>query len=180
MRVVAGKLGGRQFEAPAGHRTHPMSEKARGALFNALGDIEGLTILDAFAGSGALSFEALSRGAANALAVEMDKKAHSQILKNIRMLQIEDSKIKAVRANSSGWSDNNPNAEFDLVFAAPPYDDLQLKLLQKLTRHVKNSGVYVLDWPGNLTAPEFVGLKQIHQKKYGDAQLVFYRKTSVK
>jgi 16S rRNA G966 N2-methylase RsmD len=53
MRVIAGSLGGRPFESPHGHRTHPMSEKVRGAIFGILGDIEGLTVLDIFAGSGA-------------------------------------------------------------------------------------------------------------------------------
>ena len=66
MRIIAGSLGGRVFKAPSGHRTHPMSEKIRGAIFNALGDISDLTVLDAFTGSGALCFEAVSRGVANA------------------------------------------------------------------------------------------------------------------
>ena len=60
MRVISGKFGGQLFDAPKGHRTHPMSEKVRGALFSVLGDISGLTVLDAFAGSGALSIEAIS------------------------------------------------------------------------------------------------------------------------
>ena len=53
MRVISGWLGGRIFESPHGHRTHPMSDKIRGAVFGVLGDIKGLTVLDAFAGSGA-------------------------------------------------------------------------------------------------------------------------------
>ena len=72
MRIIAGYLGGRQFNSPRSNRTHPMSDKARGGLFNALGDISGLTVLDAFAGSGALSFEAISRGAESVIAVDID------------------------------------------------------------------------------------------------------------
>ncbi|MCB6771180.1 RsmD family RNA methyltransferase, partial [Veillonella atypica] len=49
MRIIAGQLGGRTFDAPRGHRTHPMGDKIRGALFNILGDISGLTVFDAFA-----------------------------------------------------------------------------------------------------------------------------------
>ncbi len=56
MRVISGFLGGRNFESPHGHRTHPMSEKVRGAIFGALGDIKGLTVLDAFSGSGRISY----------------------------------------------------------------------------------------------------------------------------
>ncbi|MBX4199607.1 RsmD family RNA methyltransferase, partial [Candidatus Saccharibacteria bacterium] len=53
MRIISGQLKGRNFASPRGHKTHPMSDKMRGALFNILGDIEGLSFLDAFSGSGA-------------------------------------------------------------------------------------------------------------------------------
>ncbi len=175
MRVIAGSLGGRNFDAPKGHRTHPMSEKARGGLFSALGDISGLTVLDGFAGSGALSLEAVSRGAKNALAIDIDKNAADTIKRNAKNLDIE-SKVKAVRANASGWSDNNEQALFDLVFAAPPYDDLQLNLVIKLSRHLKDSGVFVLDWPGGQAVPLIDGLEVVKEKNYGDALLIFYKK----
>src|SRR6185312_1690039 len=102
LRVVAGALGGRVFDSPDGHRTHPMSERVRGGLFNALGDIENLTVLDAFAGSGALGFEAISRGAASVLAVEIDKRAQDAISRNIRTLGLA-KQMKLVRANCSSW-----------------------------------------------------------------------------
>lgn len=177
MRIIAGKLGGRQFDSPSGHRTHPMSDKVRGALFNRLGDIEGLTMLDAFAGSGACSFEALSRGAKHVTAIEIAKRSQQTIENNTRTLGLE-AQLKLIRANCSAWSDNNPSQQFDLALAAPPYDDLQLKLLQKLTRHVVPAGLFILDWPGNLTAPEFMGFRQVSQRSYGDAQLVFYRRST--
>ena len=177
MRIIAGRLKGRQFDAPSGYRTHPMSEKARGGLFNAMGDITGLTVLDVFAGSGALSFEAISRGAASATAIEIDKRAITTIVKGVASLGLQ-GRIKAIRANASGWSDNNSQVNFDMVFAAPPYDNLQAGLLQKLVRHVKPGGIYVLDWPGGIEAPSFDGLKLIKQKNYGDAQLVIYRRIS--
>jgi 16S rRNA (guanine966-N2)-methyltransferase len=175
MRVISGTLGGQTFEAPKGHRTHPMSDRVRGGLFNALGDIEGLNVLDAFTGSGALSIEAISRGAAHAIAIDIDKGAITTIVNNLKQLGVS-GQVRAIRANASGWSDNNPDLEFDLVFSAPPYDDLQLNLVQKLVKHTKPGGLYVLDWPGNLTAPELEGLETVQQKKYGDAQLVFYRR----
>src|SRR3990167_9930034 len=121
MRIIAGKLGGRQFQPPSGHKVHPMSDKMRGALFNILGDVLGLTVLDAFTGSGALSFEAISRGASKVTAIDKDKTAHFQVQKNIKDLQLEDE-IKAIRANANSWSDNNLDAEFDLVLLDPPYD----------------------------------------------------------
>ena len=151
-----------------------MADKVRGALFNVLGDIEGLTVLDAFAGSGALSFEAISRGAKSAVAIDVDKRAYIAAKENARALGLED-KVKVIRASASGWSDNNPEVEFDLVISAPPYDDLQENLVAKLTEHVKPNGLYVLDWPGKVSPPNLDGLKIVKNKNYGDARLVFYK-----
>ena len=89
MRIVSGALGGRTFDAPRGHRTHPMSDKIRGALFNMLGDIEGLQVADLYSGTGAISFEAISRGASNTIAIEADKVAYATIKKNIDQLNLD-------------------------------------------------------------------------------------------
>jgi 16S rRNA (guanine966-N2)-methyltransferase len=177
MRIISGKLKGRIFAEPHGHHTHPMAEKVRGALFNSLGDIEGLTVLDAFTGSGALCYEAISRGAKSAVAIERDPAVHKVVKESITRLDIE-SKVQAVRANAGGWSDHNMEKSFDIVILAPPYDDLQPNLLQKLTKHLKKDGILVLDYPGKESPPELKWVKQILKKDYGDAQLVFYRKIS--
>ncbi|HET6924361.1 MAG TPA: RsmD family RNA methyltransferase [Candidatus Saccharimonadales bacterium] len=174
MRIIAGDLKGRQFESPHAQRTHPMADKVRGALFNALGDIEGLTVLDAFAGSGALGYEAVSRGAAHVMAIDIDKRAQHAIAANIKALGI-GSKMKLIKANASGWSDNNPDASFDIVIAAPPYDDLQPKLMAKLIRHAKPEGLFILDWPGKMELPDLPGLELLTAKNHGDAQIAFYR-----
>jgi 16S rRNA (guanine966-N2)-methyltransferase len=177
MRIIAGDLKGREFKSPHGHHTHPMSDKVRGALFNILGDIEGLTFLDAFAGSGALAFEAVSRGAKFVIAIEKDGAAHDIIEKNAAELKLGKKIVNVVRANAGGWSIHNMEKMFDVVILAPPYDDLQQNLLETLAkRHVKKGGLMVLDWPGKKNAPEFDGYKVAEQKNYGDAQLIFYRK----
>lgn len=176
MRVVAGNLNGRSFKSPRGRRSHPMSEKVRGALFNALGDMAGLDVLDAFGGSGALAFEAVSRGADHAQVVESDVRAYKTIKDNIESLDVEQ-KVKATRANVSSWSDNNRDRQFDVVLVDPPYDDIRPDLIEKLVRHVKEGGLYVLSWPGSEEAPTLKGLKQVKNNKYGDSQLVFYAKT---
>ncbi len=174
MRVISGRLGGRQFKSPHGHKTHPMSDKMRGALFAVLGDIEGLTVLDAFAGTGALSYEALSRGATSALLVDSDMQAQQAIQENLIDLQLKNQ-AKLIKANVSGWSDNNSDERFDLVLCDPPYDKLQIALLQKLVKHLADGGTMVVSWPADVTPPELMGLKLVQQKNYGDAQLVFYQ-----
>lgn len=177
MRIVAGNLGGRQFEATPGKLTHPMSEKARGGLFNTLGSIEGLSVLDAFAGTGALSFEALSRGAKHSTAIDLDRHAKNVIQKNSQQLGLKEH-INIIMANISTWSDNNPDMLFDLVLCDPPYDKLRLAIIQKLTRHVRPNGLLVLSWPGKITYPLLKGLSPLKNQNYGDAQLVFYRNIS--
>jgi 16S rRNA (guanine966-N2)-methyltransferase len=175
MRIIAGSLGGRTFDAPRGHRTHPMADKIRGALFNILGDLHGLTVLDAFAGSGALSFEAISRGAESALAIDVDKEAHQAIQANIKQLDLAEQVI-VMRKNVAGWSRNNKDKKFDIVLADPPYDDIRPQLLQSLIVQVKPGGLFVLSWPGSEPIRNFPTASIVTSKSYGDAQLVFYRK----
>lgn len=177
MRIVAGSLGGRSFQSPKSHRTHPMSERARGALFNMLGNIEGLTVLDAFAGSGALSLEALSRGASHVIAIDIDRGAISTIHSNAQDLGVEEQ-LKATRANVGSWSDNNPDKKFDLVVLDPPHDKLQLPVVQKLVHHVGSDGLLVLSWPGKQKAPQLEDAQLIAAKSHGDMQLVTYRRLS--
>lgn len=176
MRIIAGELKGQQFQTPHGHKTHPMSDKMRGALFNILGDIEGLTFLDAFAGSGALAFEAASRGAKSVIAVDKDRAAHSVIERNVKDLRLQKA-VKVTKANTGGWSIHNMERKFDIVLLDPPYEELQFNLLGRLIkRHVKPNGLAVLSWPAKVEPPSFDKAKVAEQKTYGDAQLVFYRK----
>jgi len=177
MRVIAGRLGGRNFASPRTHRTHPMSDKVRGALFNALGELDGLTVLDAFAGSGACSIEAVSRGAASVFAIDIDPDAVKTVIANVRALDVENE-ITVRRQNVSSWSRDNQAQQFNIVLADPPYDDTQLELIQRLTAHVKPGGLFVLSWPGAEAPPSFGGLHTVSHKSYGDAQLVFYERTS--
>lgn len=176
MRVIAGALGGRTFNAPHGHRTHPMSDKIRGALFNALGDIEGLTVLDAFAGSGAISFEAVSRGAVSSVAIENDRLAQRTISENITSLGVQKA-VTLIQASAQAWRETNPTRTFDIVVLDPPYDNVQLTAVQRLFSCAANNGIVVLSWPGDQLLPEVKEFQIVAQKAYGDAQLGFYKRS---
>lgn len=176
MRIISGKLGGRIFDSPGGHATHPMSDKIRGALFNVLGDINGLTILDAFAGTGAVGFEAISRGAKRAQLIELDKGAYITIKSNIESLGL-DSKVSVVRANIRGWSNSHINEFYDLVVCDPPYDAVLETLIFRVARHVRESGILVLSWPISDRIPKIPNMDILQHKTYGNATLVFYKKT---
>ncbi len=176
MRIVSGSLGGRTYNAPAGNRTHPMSEKVRGALFSVLGDIGGLTVVDAFSGSGALAFEAISRNASYVTAIDIDTNAINIINKNAQLLGVTN-KLKVVRANIGSWSDNNPAMHFDIVLCDPPYDSVKKSLLYKVAAHTKIHGLVVFSLPPNIDfSLPLACYRQLSVKSYGDAQLVFYRK----
>ncbi len=140
-----------------------------------LGDIEGLTVLDAFGGSGALAFEAISRGAKSAVVIEEKRMPYGAISKSIKELGL-DKKVKAVNADAGSWSAHNKSTKFDVVLLDPPFGLPQFKLLDKLVLHAKKGGIVVVSWPGHELPPVFDVCKIITDKKYGDAQLVFYRK----
>lgn len=156
-------------------RTHPMSDKARGALFNILGDIAGLNLIDPFAGTGALSFEAVSRGASHAVTIEHDRPAQRTIQKNIKSLGLI-REVKLISATANAWLQTNPDATFDLVLCDPPHDDLQPRLLERLAARVKVGGLVVFSLPpdANIELPD--AYESVVDKSYGDMHLAFYRR----
>jgi 16S rRNA (guanine966-N2)-methyltransferase len=119
VRIIAGKWRGRLLEAPAGSATRPTADRVRETLFSMLssrlGSFEDLRIADLFAGSGALGFEALSRGAAEAVFVEQDRAAAGAIRRNGEKLGASLTLL-----NTSALS-LAPSAPFDLILADPPY-----------------------------------------------------------
>jgi len=175
MRITAGTLKGRVFDSPKSHRTHPMSDKMRGALFNMLGDLSGLRVLDAFAGSGALSLEAISRGAESVLAIDSDRTAQQAIEHNIRQLGLA-RKVKLIKAAAGSWLQTSQAQTFDVVLCDPPYDDLQPSLIVRLKEVVTDGGLLVLSWPGSQELPLIEDLELIESRNYGDASLGFYRR----
>lgn len=175
MRIIAGQLKGRQFSSPHGSRTHPMSDKGRGALFNALGDISGLSVLDAFAGSGALGFEAISHGAAYVTLIDKDRSAQTSIAASITQLGLA-MQAKLIKASANAWM-STADEQFDLVILDPPFEDLQPSLLLKLAERTKVGGIVILSLPpqANVSLPDVY--RHLNTKNYGDNQLVFYRRT---
>lgn len=151
-----------------------MSDRARGGLFNTLGDISGLTVLDTFAGSGALGFEAVSRGADSVRMLESDHAAQAAITKSIADLDLT-SQIKLVKATAQAWLTTSDD-RFDLVLLDPPYDDLQPKLLEKLAARARPGGLVVYSLPPSTELAVTADYELLTTKEYGDAQLVFYRR----
>ena len=121
MRIIAGAWRGRAIEAPPGQSTRPTADRARESLFSMLasrlGSFEELRVADLFAGSGALGFEALSRGAADAVFVENDANAAASIRRNAGKLGATD-RSRVIAGSALRLPKSEP---FDLIFADPPY-----------------------------------------------------------
>ncbi|HEV3034178.1 MAG TPA: 16S rRNA (guanine(966)-N(2))-methyltransferase RsmD [Solirubrobacteraceae bacterium] len=123
MRVIAGELGGRRLKAPAGRVTRPTSDRVREAVFGMLGDVGGASVLDLFAGTGALGIEALSRGAHSAVFVEHDAGVVKVLKGNLAALGIspEAAEVRRADALESLRSAKMDQETYDLVFIDPPY-----------------------------------------------------------
>ena len=121
MRIIAGQFRGRMLEAPSGLATRPTGDRVREALFSMLasrvGPFEGLRVADLYAGSGALGFEALSRGAVFATFVETDGSAQAAIKGNAVRLVVAE-RVRILGGSALALPRSEP---FDLIFADPPY-----------------------------------------------------------
>jgi 16S rRNA (guanine966-N2)-methyltransferase len=180
VRIIAGEFGGRILDAPpyTNKRTHPMSERIRNAMFNSLGAaVQNMVVLDAFAGTGAIGLEALSRGASHLVCVEKDQIAYKILHHNIQLLGVED-KARAVHTTVINWlSTHDSMTSYDLIFADPPYYDTQIQSIQALVSVLAEKGMLVLSWPERELAPEFIGLKLLQNRIYAGARIYMYKKS---
>lgn len=179
IRVVAGKYGGRKLDAPSesNTRTKPMGERIRNALFNNIGsEVQGAEVLDAFAGTGSVGFEALSRGAVHVTFVERDKVAQRIITHNMEVLGTGDG-AELVRTTVNNWLDMSERRVYDLIFADPPYHDLQLSTVSRLLGLLKPNGLMVLSHTGRGEVPNLEnGIVVVDNRSYGNAHLTFFRR----
>jgi 16S rRNA (guanine966-N2)-methyltransferase len=185
MRVIAGQAHGRRLKAPQGLRTRPATARARASIFSRLeagSALEGLRVLDIFAGSGSLGIEALSRGAQSATFVDSSRAAADAIRDNLARLglsprgRVITADFRRVLAALEAR-----RAQFDLVFVDPPYrDDTSAEVLAKLaaTGLVARGGRVVIRQSRRLStpAPASAGFEQLKVATIGDHRIAFYRR----
>ena len=128
MRIISGRFKGQPLAAPKGQNTRPTSDRARESLFNVLAHaswappLDGARVIDLFAGSGALGFEAMSRGAAFCLFVETDSAARGAIRDNVEAFQLfGNTRIHRRSATDLGPKPAGVGQPFTLAFLDPPY-----------------------------------------------------------
>lgn len=151
MRIVAGEFKGRRLAGPPSAATRPTSDKVREALFSALGPVDGLNVLDLFAGTGALGLEALSRGADTAVFVESDRRAIAAIEANLDAVGLlGDDRATVRRGDAIKFVERavRDGERFDLVFIDPPYakaEKLGTRLAELATSVVPKGGRIVTE-----------------------------------
>lgn len=151
MKIITGIYGGRRFEAPRNLQARPTTDLAKQALFNILQNripLEDIDALDLFSGTGSISFELLSRGAAKVVSVEMGRQQQQFIQKVAQELKVPAAKHQLVRGDVFRYLAGRPLKPFDFIFADPPY---ALNDLDKLPGLILNGewlsedGIFVLE-----------------------------------
>ena len=161
VRITSGTFRGREILTPGGG-THPMGERERLALFNMITDrLLRAQVLDAYAGSGALGIEALSRGARSCVFLERSAGA-----------------VKVIRDGAAVQKDSVLDFDmteiYDLIIADPPYDDFKIAEVEHLAKFLKKGGCFVLSHPDILT--EIDGLNLIKTRQYARAHISIFTK----
>ncbi len=148
MRVIAGTRKGYRLAAPRGRDTRPTSDRVRESVFNLVGLLEGATVLDLYAGSGAMGIEALSRGAARAVFVERDPDALRVIARNLDRLRLAGARVLRGDAVTALAQEAAAGRKYDLVLVDPPYEmylDLQPQLARYLPAVLAEDGLLVVE-----------------------------------
>lgn len=182
MRIVGGELRGRPVATPRGNAIRPTTDRTRESLFNMLAsrlDLEGVRVLDLFAGTGALGLEALSRGASFVLFVDNSAEARGLIRDNIEALGVS-ARARLFRRDAASLGQCGTMAPFDLAFADPPYG----KGLAERAAHELAAGGWLK--PGAMliveeahqSAPSALdGFELAEQRRFGETVIGFFTRT---
>ena len=177
MRIISGDLGGRRINPPANMpNTRPTTDIAKEGLFNILQNrmsFDGITALDLFGGTGSISYELASRGAASVTIIERDAPMHQFIKKNIALLKIENAEILMMDVF---FYLNNCTTKFDFIFAGPPYALTAIDEIPKLIaskKMLQPGGFFVLEHTPRNNYESHAGFQ--FQRNYGTTVFSFFQ-----
>ena len=175
MRIIAGERKGHAIFAPRGLDTRPTGDRVREAAFNLIGPVDGTSVLDLFAGSGAMGLEALSRGAERAVFVESDRDACRAIERNLEKLRLRSARIVCDDVLRFAATDRG---SYDLILVDPPYEmveSLAMRLAHYLPRLLADDGLLVFE-SSSRDEPELPLAKRT-SRRYGSARLTLFERT---
>lgn len=177
MRIISGEFKRRRFDVPKNIKARPTTDFARENLFNVLEnqiDFEDITALDLFAGTGAISFELVSRGCAKVVSIEMHNIQYSFICKV--MTELKTDRILPIRGDVFKYISSS-REKFDFIFADPPYDLKELDQIPSLVFEkdmLADDGLFVLEHSKN---NDFSSMPQFREKRvYGSVNFSFFSK----
>jgi 16S rRNA (guanine966-N2)-methyltransferase len=176
VRIIAGSKRGHGIAAPPGLSTRPTGDRVREAAYNLIGPVDDATVLDLYAGSGAMGLEALSRGARKAVFVESDRAAARTIKQNLEKLRLTGAQVLQQDALTALRQEVRAGRLYDLVLVDPPYDaysSLQMRLSELLPAVLAPNGLIVVETASKLE-PELAALEQRTSRRYGAARLTLF------
>ena len=179
MRIISGQRRGHKFDGPRDSATRPTSDLVRESIFNILGEaVDGLLVVDLFAGTGAIGLEALSRGASRALFVEKNRDNVSLIRRNVATLRYED-RATVICHDAHRWARSfvADDAEPVVVFIDPPYAEYEnhpervRKLLEGLCASLPTGSIVAVESRIRLDEVVLPDLEAWDVRKYGGTQV---------
>ncbi len=177
MRIIAGTARGRRIEAPEGRDTRPTLDRVRENLFNMLqGQVEGARVLDLFAGSGALSLEALSRGAESAVLCDRDREALRAERKNMEALGFSDrARILPGEWERAARTLKEEGAVFDLVFLDPPYAMRDLRqVMDAVLLLTAEDALVIVEHEAKAEVTASGSFEKVNERSWGFCGVQFY------
>ena len=176
IRVISGKWGNQTIYAPMNFRSRPMGERQRQAIFNSLiDDLPGAIVLDAYAGSGAIGIEAISRGAKQSYFVEKNYSVYKQIRNNLQNLKVPEKQYQLFRCSAHAFTKTMKNLKFNVIIADPPYTEFKIEQIEELAVMLAEGGILIISSPASEEMPPTIlSLNLTRQKKMAAAQLSFY------
>lgn len=174
MRILGGEFRGREITRPKLSSVRPMTQAERAALFNILGPVDGLSFLDAYAGSGAIGLEALSRGASGVVGIEANAAVCAVIRRNYTDLGLQEH-YRLYAQTVEDWLKRRLAVKFDVMVAAPPFAKLDAAVLGQFSQHLSETGIIVVSHDSRREQPELSGVKMVTSRRYGDGTLSFYK-----
>jgi 16S rRNA (guanine966-N2)-methyltransferase len=175
VRIVAGSHKGSRIAAPKGTHTRPTSDRAREAAFNLIGPVDDASVLDLFAGSGAMGLEALSRGAARCVFVESDRAACRVIRENLDRLRLTGALVLCKDAFQALREEKAAGRTYELVLADPPYglwEGLEERLGEAVAPVLAPDGLLVVETSARVEPA--LPLDLVTSRRYGSARITLF------
>lgn len=177
MRIIAGDRRGARITAPKGTATRPTGDSVREAAYNLIGPVEDATVLDLFAGSGAMGLEALSRGARRCVFVESDRAACAVIRDNLEKLRLTGALVLGKDVFQALREERGAGRSYDLVLVDPPYGawpELEPRLAEALPTALAPDGLLVVETSAKVE-PE-LPLTLVTSRRYGSARITLFKR----